>query len=79
MDAQIIIACQTQSEIVSCESCIANKTCQLRKALCKGTEKFTQKQRETEELSLVVSFSSSQSPSRDNRGNIETLCYIAHT
>ena len=79
MDAQIIIDCQTQSEIVSCESCIANKTCQLRTALCKGTEKTSQKQREPEELSLVVSFSTRQSLHRDNQGGIETLCYIAHT
>jgi len=31
MYAQIVIECQTQTENVSCEFCIANKTCQLRK------------------------------------------------
>jgi len=78
MDAQIIIDCQTRSEIMSCESCIANKTCQLRTALDKsGT--LIQKQRETEELTLVVSFSSRESLPRDNQGSMETLCYIAHT
>jgi len=77
MDAQIIIDCQTRSEIVSCESCIANKTCQLRTALDKSGA-LIQKQIETEELSLVVSFSSRQKP-RDDRVLTETLCYIAHT
>ena len=78
MDAQIIIDCQTQSEIISCESCIAIKTCQLRTALDKSGA-LIQKQKETEELSLVVSFSSRQSLPRDNQGSIETICYIAHT
>jgi hypothetical protein len=38
MYAQIVIDCQTQTENISCEFCIANKTCELRKGVAKNKQ-----------------------------------------
>ena len=53
MYAQIVIGCQTQNEIVSCEYCIAYKMCQLHKGLEIDKEKFAQI--ETKESPLLFS------------------------
>jgi hypothetical protein len=45
--AQIVIGCQTQSEIVTCEGCIAFKVCRLRQEI---NDKLIQKQQDEKEL-----------------------------
>jgi hypothetical protein len=45
--AQIVIGCQTQSEIVTCEGCIAFKVCRLRKEI---NDELTQAKQDEKEL-----------------------------
>lgn len=44
MYAQIMIDCQTQTDYITCEYCIANKTCQLRTSLEENKKKTENEQ-----------------------------------
>ena len=50
MYAQITIDCQTKTDLISCEYCIANKTCQFHANLERGGETNSPINMKTEQL-----------------------------